>query len=90
MFSAKTEALDEFVENCLRDDFARMAEEGFEPPLTLTIEDEDGVSATAQINDDWAVEWEQVEERAAATIPFVVKIIDCNRKGAELKFLAAN
>jgi len=28
MFSDKTEALDEFVENCLRGDFARMAEEG--------------------------------------------------------------
>ncbi len=89
MSSEKTEGLDEFVENCLRDEFARMAEDGFEPPLTLTIEDEDGLRATAQINGDWAVEWERVEERAAK-IPFVVKMVDCNRKGAELKFLAAN
>ncbi len=89
MSSEKTEGLDEFVENCLRDEFARMAEDGFEPPLTLTIEDEDGVRATAQVNDDWAVEWERVVERAPK-IPFVVKVVDCNRKGAELKFLAAN
>ncbi len=89
MSSEKTEGLDEFVENCLRDEFARMAEDGFEPPLTLTIEDEDGVRATAQVNDDWAVEWGRVEERAPKS-PFVVKVVDCNRKGAELKFLAAN
>ena len=87
MSSDETERLDRFVENYLRNEFARMADDGFEPPLTLTIEDEDGVRATAQVNDDWAVEWERVEQRAPK-IPFIVKVVDCNGKDTELKFSA--
>ncbi len=41
MPSDATDTLDEFVENCLRNEFARMAEDGFKPPLSLTIEDDE-------------------------------------------------
>ena len=80
------EGLAGFVETFLRADLTQMAERGFEPPLALTVEDEEGIIATAQIDEDW----NPVEciERRAPKYPFVVKIVDCNRKGAQFEFLA--
>jgi len=79
----------QFVHDCLNEAFSDLAAKGWEPPLSLTIEDRAGTSATAEIDEDWEpYDW-VIDHKPIA--PFSVTIVDENSgKGARVDFEQLN
>jgi hypothetical protein len=75
----------QFVHECLSEAFGDLAAKGWEPPFSLTIVDRAGLSATAEIDEDWEpYDW-VIDHQPVA--PFSVTIDDEDRgKGARVDF----
>jgi hypothetical protein len=64
----------QFVHDCLEDAFSDLAAHGWEPPVSLTIEDRAGLSAKAEIDENWEpYDW-LIDHKPEA--PFSVTIVD--------------
>jgi len=81
----KDRDLTQFVHECLSEMFSDLEDNGWEPPLSLSIEDRAGLSATAEIDENWEpYDW-AIDHKPE--VPFTVTVVDEERsKGAQVNF----
>jgi hypothetical protein len=77
--------LTQLVHECLAEAFTTLEAKGWEPPLSLAIEDRAGLCATAEIDENWEpYDWSINHSPEA---PFSVTIVDEDtHKGARVDF----
>jgi hypothetical protein len=77
--------LTQFVHDCLTEMFTDLEAKGWEPPLSLAIEDRAGLSATAELDENWEpYDW-TINHKPE--VPFTVTVVDDERsKGAQVNF----
>jgi len=77
--------LTEFVHACLSEMFSDLEVKGWKPPLSLSIEDRAGLSATAEIDENWEpYDWDIGHK---PEMPFTVTVVDEERsKGTQVNF----